>query len=323
MIIKLFSGLIVSTGLFQIFPVDGAQLEYQLEPSGAIAPGHLAVSEVRSDDVLFPKPHLFPTKVEVNSYGIVTTAQSSIVIDRVSGMVLFSEQPDQKRSIGSATKMMSARVFLDHDPDLSAYAKLDYNLDLVEGGRIYLRFDDALRVEDVLGASLVGSDNTATQSLARLIGLSEEEFVAEMNAMARSLGMADTVFVEPTGIDSDNISTAKDLVRLLRAVESDEILQRFMQQEQISIVQQSGFGVTIENTNKLLGGYLDRGEYEVLGGKTGFLPEAGYVLATTIAERDHAVDIVVLGAASKDARINEVNGLAQWAFKTFDWLGDD
>jgi len=214
---------------------------------------------------------------------------------------------------------MSALVFLDTEPDLTRLVSLDPSLDLVTGGRIYLAFYDPLKLEDVLAASLVGSDNTATESLARFSGMSKEVFVQKMNEKAKDFGMNSTIFTDPTGIDATNTSTATDLIKLLETAETKSILKKYMTSESIQIVQNSGQVITIENTDKLLASYLNEGSYKIVGGKTGYLPQAGYVLVTTIDREGDAVHVVVMGAESKDARVNEAKGLAAWAFKVFSW----
>ena len=170
----------------------------------------------------------------------------------------------------------------------------------------------------MLAASLVGSDNTATQSLARFSGLDIEDFIARMNEKAVELEMTNSMFADPTGVDPDNLSTARDLVTLLEVADENEIIKSFMQSSSTTL-SQSGNSITVNNTNVLLTSFLNNGNYDVLGGKTGFLPEAGYVLATTVQEGDHAVHVIVMGAESKDARADEAKGLAAWAFKTFSW----
>ncbi len=318
MFFKAMTQLVFATTLVNLFPVDGAYYEWQAEatlgdePAWSAQEIEFAMQALPSAQERFPEP----VKVDTDSFGIVTTARSVLVVDRDSGAVLFQKQPDQVRAIGSVTKLMAALVFLEAQPELSTYVTLDPELDYVGGGRQYVPFYQAMPLSDVLAASLVGSDNTATQALVRFSGMDLETFVARMNEMAAEFGMEQSRFADPTGVDPDNLSTARDLIKLLEAADANETVQAYMQSA--SVILAYG-GTTVENTNTLLTSFLNRGNYDVLGGKTGFLPEAGYVLATTVQEEDHAVHVIVMGAESKDARTDEAKGLAAWAFKTFAW----
>lgn len=318
MLFKAMAQLVFATTLVNLFPVDGAYYEWQAEAALREEPPAWSSQEIMftmetlpAADDRFPEP----IKIDTDSFGIVTSARSVLVVDRDSGAVLFRKQPDQLRSIGSVTKLLSALVFLETSPDLSAYVTLDPTTDYVGGGRQYVPFYQAMPLSDVLAASLVGSDNTATQSLVRFSGLDLETFVARMNEKAAELGMEQSRFVDPTGVDPNNLSTARDLIALLEAANANEIIQAYMQSPFVNLHSDT----SIHNTNLLLKSFLNRGDYAVLGGKTGFLPEAGYVLATTVQEDDHAVHVIVMGSESQQARVDEAKGLAAWAFKTFDW----
>lgn len=319
---KVLGQFLFATTLMQMVPVDAAYLEWQAGASTDIAEVQYHGTEQDALFMTLPEAENrfdIPVKVDLDSHGIVTTAQSALVVDRDSGTVLFQKHPDEVRSIASVTKLMTALVFLEQGPDLSQIVELAPELDYVAGGRVYLGYYNGLELEDVLAASLIGSDNTATSALVRFSGLSEDAFIDRMNELAAELGMVSAHFADPTGVDGENRSSARDLVKLLEAAEANEIISDYTQRAQMTVTQATGRTVTIENTNKLLTSFLNLSPYDVLGGKTGYLPEAGYVLATTIEEGDHAVHVLVLGSESKDARVDEVKGLAYWAFKTFSW----
>lgn len=318
MIAKLLGQLLLASSLVRILPVDAAALEWHAGfGSGTSEP----VNTVSSWFATLPKAEdriKTPTKIDLDSYGIVTSAQSAIVVDAASGAVLFTKQADEVRAIGSITKLMTALVFLQTGPDLERSVELISD-DYVGGGRVYLRFDDGVQIHDVLRASLVGSDNTATKSLARFSGLSSEDFLAKMNATAAGLGMSSSYFADFSGVDARNVSTAHDLTKLLAAAEANAVMADIMTVSNIAVTQASGFTADITSTDELLGSYLDTGEYRVVAGKTGFIPEAGYCFATTINKNDHAIRVVVLGAETKARRFSDAKGLAAWTFKTFSW----
>ena len=321
MITKLLGQFLITTVFLQFMPADASFFEYQVG-EGDFQQAHLTLAD-SSGFTLGVTDQLeslnYPSKVNTDSYGVVTSAESVLVMDESSGMILLAEHPRDARPIGSVTKLMSALVFMDLDPDLTQIVALDPTLDLITGGRVYLAFYDGIELEDVLAASLVGSDNTATESLFRFAGVTKDEFVAKMNEKALELGMENSTFTDPTGIDSTNISTAEDLIKLLQAAEKNELIAQYMQSSSVVVNHVSGRAITIKNTNGVLNSYLNEGEYAVTAGKTGFLPLAGYVLATTIDHAGEKIHVVVMGSDSKDAREYDVRGLATWAYNTFSW----
>ena len=261
----------------------------------------------------------YPKRKVDGALGVITSAQSAIVVDAESGMRLLGRRSSSVRPIGSVTKLMAAMVFLDAEPDLSRRVTINRD-DFVGGGRVYLQFDDGIILEDVLGASVVGSDNTATQSLATHIGLTETEFVSRMNQKAKTLEMMQSTFTDPTGIRATNTSTAEDLVKLLQAAEQYPELAELMTTFEYSLVQSSGYTVTIENTNKLLNDPdVASSGSTVVAGKTGYLPQAGYVLASAVERAGIKLYIVVLGSESIDRREIDTIQFSDWAFKSFEW----
>lgn len=312
MIVQLLGQLLLASSLVQIIPTDAADLAVRAGASefaasftsGASRSATLPMAAARG-----------PRKVDLDSYGIVTNAASAIVVDAESGNVLFAKRPDEQRAFGSITKLMSVLVFLDTSPDLSHRVTVVAD-DYVAGGRVYLRFDDPVALRDVLRASLIGSDNTATQALARISGMGVEEFIVAMNAKAQELGMRDTHFVDLTGISGWNVSTARDLARLLAAAEANSVMRDMMQTAEVRVTQGSGYEVTVESTDELL---QAGGDFTVIAGKTGYIPQAGYCLASTVEQGGNRVRIVVLGSPTKSGRFSDVKGLAAWAYATYSW----
>ena len=206
----------------------------------------------------------------------------------------------------------------DSKPDLDKNVTV-WQEDYVGGGRVYLNYHDGLSLRDVLAASIVGSDNTATSALQRLSGLSQEDFVAAMNAKAQALGMTRANFVDVAGIGSENVTTARELFLLLAEAKKSEVIEPLMTSFSYTAVHASGLAVNIESTDMLLDSFLNQGSYEITGGKTGFIPEAGYCFVTSVAKGDGEVFVAVLGAPSKNDRFADAKALAAWAFATFTW----
>jgi D-alanyl-D-alanine carboxypeptidase len=226
-------------------------------------------------------------------------ARNAIVVDPTTGQVLFEKNAELSAPIASITKLMTALVFLGEAPDLDRPAEVT-RAELTGGGHTQLRNREKVRLGDLLHMSLMVSDNVATRVLARESGLAPDAFVAAMNRKAIELGMTRSRFVETTGLDEGNVSTAADVARLLQGAASDPTIHT------ISTTRSYEFRSTtrahfIGNTNRLL-----YGQYEVLGGKTGFIREAGYCFTTWIRTQGREMIAVVLGAPTEATRFADV-----------------
>ncbi|MBI4598680.1 D-alanyl-D-alanine carboxypeptidase [Candidatus Uhrbacteria bacterium] len=325
MLIRVLTQVFLASSLFQLFPVDAATLERAARlPATSEArrpfPFDAAVSLVSAAS-LPPAADAdrAPRKTDPDSLGVVTSAVSALVVDAVSGAVLFEKGGEEPRPIGSITKLMTALVFLEGDPDLAASASV-LPEDVRTGGRQHLPVGIAVTAHDLLLASLVSSDNTATMSLARLSGLSEVDFVVRMNARAAELGMTHTAFADPTGLSSDNRSMPVDIVALLRAVLEEDTIRDATQRVSATVTTASGRPYFLETTNDLHGSFLDADPYRIVGGKTGYLPLAGYCLGMEVERNgDDSIFVVVLGSVSNETRILDAKALVAWAYKTYIW----
>ena len=231
-------------------------------------------------------------------------ARNAIILDPATGEVLFEKNSDRSVPIASLTKLMTIMVLLEQKPDLSREVEVT-RTELSGAGHTQLRNNELVTLEDLLHMALMCSDNVATRVLARESGLSADDFLARMNRKAIELGMTHTRFVEFTGLDERNVSTAADVARLLHAAADVERIR------EISTTRSYAFRSTrrlheVRNTNRLL-----YSRYEILGGKTGFISEAGYCLATWIRTQSRDLIAVVLGAPTNATRFADVVRLVQ------------
>lgn len=234
-------------------------------------------------------------------------ARSAIVMDPATDEILYNKNADTSVPIASLSKLMTAMVFLETQPDLNRSVVVTRE-DWLHAGHTQLRVGEQLELDDLLHMSLMCSDNCATRVLAREAGMSQEDFLARMNKKAIELGMNHTRFVEFTGLDERNVSTASDVARMLRAAAAVPLIR------QISTTREYEFASArrthaIRNTDRFL--YGDR--YEILGGKTGFISEAGYCLATWIRTEGRELIAVVLGAPTAATRFADTSRLIQRA----------
>ena len=141
-----------------------------------------------------------------------------------------------------------------------------------------------------------------------------------MNSLASDLGMTETRFVEPTGLDPGNVASARDVALLLRRSLQDDVIHGIVVMREYSFEAASGFRHRLQSTDELLGGWVSRPPLSFLGGKTGYLEEAGYCFAAAAEDQDgNRIVTVVLGAPTKQIRFDDVGAMIFWAFDAFGW----
>ena len=235
-------------------------------------------------------------------------AAAAIIYDPETGEVLFEENAQSQRSIASITKVMTATVFLETDPDLSEVVTV-VRSDVYRASTTYLRANDKLTTGDLLHLLLIASDNAASRVLARVSPLGTEGFIARMNTKAAELGLETTHYADTSGLLSDNMSSAYDMARLIALASGDERISSVMRKSEHT-VQMARRSVTVRSTNRLLG----RDDVDVMAGKTGFISKSGYCFATLLRlpQTGQQVAVVVLGARSNAGRFMETQNLFTW-----------
>ncbi len=233
-------------------------------------------------------------------------SRAAIVMDPDSNRVLFCKNEDQRMPIASLTKVMTALVLLDTGPAWDSVVTMT-RPDIYQASHTRLRSGERLKKRDLFQLSLMVSDNAATRALVRSSGLPHERFVEMMNVKARAMGLTGTHFVEETGLDPENVSTAHDYARLLSAAWHNPMVASITSTPEYQFRTSRGMH-EIHNTDRLL-----YGNYEVMTGKTGFINEAGYCFATCVRAAGHPLVSVVLGAPTKGTRFLETMKLIDWA----------
>ncbi|MFA6393632.1 MAG: serine hydrolase [Patescibacteria group bacterium] len=257
-----------------------------------------------------------PPKPKPKVAGIKVAARSAVAVDCETGDVIFEQSAREKWPIASITKLMTALVFLDYNPGWETVYEIKRE-DRRDGGRIYLYYGEKAKVKDIFYTSLVASDNTATIALISSAGLSEEKFVAKMNEQAVFLGMANTKFIDATGLKS-NESTAEEIAKFAAIALANEDIRRATLTEEYRFKTLEGKEKIIPSTDQLLREKMDGG-MEIAGGKTGFTEEAGYCFAGRFKKDGHELVTVVLGAPTAPARFTETGSLVKWVFENFKW----
>jgi serine-type D-Ala-D-Ala endopeptidase (penicillin-binding protein 7) len=236
-------------------------------------------------------------------------AAAAIVYNPSTNEVLFEENAQDQRSIASITKVMTATVFLEGDPDLSQPVTVT-RADVFQASTTHLHANDRVTADDLLHLLLIASDNAAARALARISLQGTEGFIARMNEKAAELGLRTTHYADPSGLLSDNVSSAFDMARLITAASEDDRISSIMRMPEYTVYIGGKRPVSFHSTNHLLG----KPNVEVRAGKTGFISKAGYCLATVLRlpQSGQDVAVVVFGARSNAGRFLESQNLFNW-----------
>ena len=234
-------------------------------------------------------------------------AAAAIIFNPETGEVLWQENAQDKRSIASITKVMTAVVFLEDTPDLTQEITIERS-DVYAASTTYLRANERVSLNNLLHLTLIASDNAAARALSRVSHGGTAAFVERMNEKAIELGLESTTFADPSGLNAANVSSAYDLSRLISYASGNEVMAPIMRTQNYSAIV-GRRTVNIHNTNRLVGGT----DVEVMAGKTGFISKAGYCLATLLKlPTGNPVAVVVLGARSNPGRFYETKHLVNW-----------
>lgn len=260
-----------------------------------------------------------PRKKNEKNMGPRTSGKSIFVADVASGGVLFAKAPHDVLPIASLTKLMTALVVLESETGLEGdliFSDLDFDK---QSKNVFLT-GDVISKKDAMRALLVGSVNSSASALAGSTGLSREAFVERMNQKAKELKLPSLYFVEPTGLDPGNKGSAADVAALITIVLRRDEIRGILDDSSADITTLAGRQYTIKSTNLLLPTYLNKTPYQIIGAKTGSLPEAGYCMAqvTRNADGDEVV-AVLLGSDNHFSRYNDIKALTGWAFESFVW----
>ena len=240
------------------------------------------------------------------------SAAAAILIDVRDGAVIVQKSPEQRRSIASTTKLMTALITLEEADPADVFRAPAYNALPIES-KIDLRTGERMRVDDLLEALLLESANDAAATLAQGVSGSVAGFVEQMNARAEQLGLSDTSYANPVGLDDPaNYSTAADLASLTRRLLRNRRFARTV--DMASAQLESGDRPrVVANRNDLIAqfGFVD-------GVKTGYTSTAGYVLVGAAHGRLGAnVVSVVLGEPSEAARDEDTLALLRYGLAQF------
>ncbi len=225
-----------------------------------------------------------------------TSAQAHILMDAQSGIILSQNNEHTKLKMASTTKLMTTLLALEEAEKKDKVVTFTDDM-IAEGSSMYLKAGEKVRLSDLAKGMMMASGNDAANAVALTLGGSFEDFAALMNAKAEEIGMKNTNFVTPSGLDDDNhYSTAFDMALLMAEALKNEAFCKISasKEEKVEFVYPEGKVSTYPNHNRLLSIY----QY-CTGGKTGYTQAAGRCLVSS-AQKDGVTLVAVTLNAPDD-----------------------
>lgn len=238
------------------------------------------------------------------------SSRSALLIDLQTNQELYSNNADLVRPIASITKLMTAMVVLDarQSMDEVLTVTITQNPDM-KGVYSRVRLGSQLNRRDMLHITLMSSENRAATTLAHHYPGGYRAFIAAMNAKAKALGMKNTRYVEPTGLSPNNVSTARDLSKLLLAARNYPLLSELSTtRERTVLFSKPTYRLGFHNTDHL----VKKDNWDIKLTKTGFTNEAGHCLVLLTTMDNRPVAMVILDAYGKYTHFADATRLRNW-----------
>ncbi len=232
----------------------------------------------------------------------------ALVMDQSNSEVLFEKNAQQALPIASITKLMTSLVVVESRQDMDELLTVtDADIDREKNTYSRLRVGSQLTRANMLHIALMSSENRAASALGRHYPGGITAFVAAMNAKAAALGMTDTRFVEPTGLSSDNVASARDLAKLVVAASQHPIISHYSTDNQYA-VEPGGARLRYRNSNRLVA----NPEWEINLQKTGYISEAGRCLVMQAVIDERPIIMVFLDSKGKLSRLADARRIRKW-----------
>lgn len=245
------------------------------------------------------------------------SSESAILIDSKSGKILYDKNKDEKLPMASMTKIMSMLLIMENiDNGTLKYEDkvlISKNASSMGGSQVFLQAGEEYTVNDLLKCIAIASANDAVVAMAEKISGSTDAFVELMNNKAKELGLNNTHFANPHGLDNENhYSTAYDMARMAQELLKYEDILNYTSIYEDYLTKPDGSQVWLVNTNRLVRFYDG-----VDGLKTGYTTEAGYCLTATATKGDLRLISVVMKSSSAEARSSDTSTLLTYGFNSF------
>ncbi len=233
----------------------------------------------------------------------------ALIFDEKTQKLLYQKNARMVAPIASITKLMTAMVVLDANLPMNKAVSVETaDMDVLKGTRSRLSVGMTFQRSELLKLALMSSENRAAAALARTYPGGRKAAIAAMNAKAKALGMQNTYFRDPTGLNSNNVSTARDLVKMVAAARRYATIRRFTTTSSHIVNAKAGKELMFNNTNPL----VRSDSWDIGVSKTGFINEAGRCLVMEARINKRPVIIVLLDSQGKTARIEDARRIKRW-----------
>lgn len=257
---------------------------------------------------------VFPLLIQASNFtglnGSPNLRSASAMVMNAQGQVIYSKDIDTVRPIASITKLMTAMVILDSGLNLNekiTVTKADRDLVQLTGSR--LEYGATLPRREMILLAIMSSENRAATALGRTFPGGTKAFVSEMNNKARQLGMTQSHFADPAGLNVENQSTARDLIKMVTAAQEYSLIKKASTTTRIEVRPYAKRGPLVYgNTNRL----LKNETWNIALSKTGYINESGRCLVMQANIEGEWVSIVLLNSFGKLTPFGDSNRLRKW-----------
>jgi D-alanyl-D-alanine endopeptidase (penicillin-binding protein 7) len=262
--------------------------------------------------IFFIQNVVYAEQLDYSKYYSQLTVKSpkAIIYDAESGDIIYQKKANEKSSIASLTKLMTAMVLIDSNLDLDkkvTITKSDF--DKIKGTTSRLWLGSELSRKELLSIALIASDNRAASAISNSYPGGKKAFVQAMNVKAKQLGMDDTSFADPTGLDKNNISTAIDLVKMTQAAQQYPLIRELSTSSYYEAhIKNKKIKLNYNNTNLL----VRQGLWDIDISKTGYIREAGKCLIMQTKVMDKPIIMVFLKSYGKYTRTADAKRVKKW-----------
>jgi D-alanyl-D-alanine endopeptidase (penicillin-binding protein 7) len=235
---------------------------------------------------------------------------SAMLVDLQTNKVIYASNPDVVVPIASVTKLMTGMVVLDAKQNMDEYISINIS-DTPEMKGVFSRvkLNSEMPRKEMLLITLMSSENRAAASLAHHYPGGYAAFIAAMNAKAKALGMNSTRYVEPTGLSIHNVSTARDLSKLVQAAHKYPLLTQLSTTKEKTVsFRKPSYTLGFSNTDHL----VNRANWDIKLTKTGFTNQAGHCLVLVTSMGNRPVSLVILDAFGKFTHFADASRIRKW-----------
>lgn len=235
---------------------------------------------------------------------------SAMLIDLQTNKLIYASNPDVVVPIASVTKLMTGLVVLEAKQNMEEYISVSIS-DTPEMKGVFSRvkIGSELPRREMLLITLMSSENRAAASLAHHYPGGYVAFIAAMNAKAKALGMTSTHYVEPTGLSTSNVSTARDLSKLVQAARKYPLLSELSTTKEKTVAfRKPNYTLGFHNTDHL----VRKDNWDIQLTKTGFTNQAGHCLVLITRMGGRPVSLVILDAFGKYTHFADASRIRQW-----------